>query len=305
MIKTFTETFPSFVRARSDADQYDAAPAYFSPTFDLDDAGNSRGEFHCSLELRIVPVSDVNMGFESGKANQTAADRQRALSAIVFASDLAEADDWAITDPERENGIRAFSQTLYSGATIVGHYRLALVHNANNEVGVYTWYEGLAGATGFTIYAEFRASFTPSDAPSAEPVSSAGGLTAEILFQSYVNASTYASFTNGNTIRDKIFGDGVKFAMLTVNLSADEKKMGTFVLDIGAVRRNAGITDGGPMSANQKANAWSSLQLGGGWLAGTTTLKTAYLFQFGGTKTNYRIYNNHSAAIFATFIIYK
>ena len=51
---------------------------------------------------------------------------------------------------------------------------MALIHNANNEVGVWTWYEGQAGATGFTIYAELRVAFTPSDAPT----SSSGGSTA-------------------------------------------------------------------------------------------------------------------------------
>ena len=163
-IQQFTETFPSFVLVRSDANKVDSAASYFSPTFDLDTTGNAHGEFHLSLELRIAPVSDVNMGFEAGKANQTDADRQRALTSIVFASDLAEEDAFSIvTSDTRDNGIQAFSITVYSGATIAGHYRLSVVHNANNEVGVWTWYEGEAGATGFTVYAELRVSFTPSD----------------------------------------------------------------------------------------------------------------------------------------------
>ena len=193
-VQQFTETFPSFELVRSDADKLDSAASYFSPTFDLDDAGNSRGEFHLSLELRIEPVSDVNMGFESGKANQTDADRRRALTSIVFASDLAEEDDWSITtDDTRDNGIQAFSITVYSGATIAGHYRLSVIHNANNEVGVWTWYEGEAGATGFTIYAELRVSFEATDAPAAPEA--AGGLT----FTEIASTTTTGQLSSNST----------------------------------------------------------------------------------------------------------
>ena len=87
--------------------------------------------------------------------------------------------------------IRDSSITVYSGATIAGHYRLALIHNANNEVGVWTWYEGEAGATGLTIYAELRVAFRPTDAP-APPVSS-GGFT----FTKVASATGFAA--NNNT----------------------------------------------------------------------------------------------------------
>ena len=211
----FTETFPSFSLVRSDADKLDSAASYFSPTFDLDTAGNTHGEFHLSLELRIVPVSDVNMGFESGKANQTDADRRRALTSIVFASDLAEEADWAITtDDTRDNGIEAFSITVYSGPTIAGHYRLSVIHNANNEVGVWTWYEGEAGATGFTIYAELRASFTPSDAGTAAstPAPSTGE-TVEVVKDWSVSSN--ANWLNA-TQHTSLFADDVKYWVIEI-----------------------------------------------------------------------------------------
>ena len=50
-----------------------------------------------------------------------------------------------------------------------------MIRNADNNVGVWTWYEGEAGVTGFTIYAELRVAFRPTDAPASSP--SAGGFT--------------------------------------------------------------------------------------------------------------------------------
>ena len=112
------------------------------------------------------------------------------MTSIVFASDLAEEDDWSIsTDDTRDNGIQAFSITVYSGATIAGHYRLSVIHNANNEVGVWTWYEGEAGATGFTIYAELRVSFEATDAPEQ---AAAGGASVETILD-WTNVGTATS----------------------------------------------------------------------------------------------------------------
>ena len=119
---------------------------------DLDDHPN--GEFHASLELSIAPVSDVNMGFVQGKANQTRADRNVALSNIVFASDVADEDDYVVSSNiSGLNGVSLFRQTVYSGSTIVGHYNIILAHNANNEVGYHVYWDGEAGATGATLTA--------------------------------------------------------------------------------------------------------------------------------------------------------
>ena len=165
---TLTELFPGLTLPTTLADRRSSpdAPTYYSsPSLDLDD--HQHGEFHCSLEIKIAPDSDVNMGFVQGKANQTAADRQRVLSAIVFASDLAEEDDWASGNTTRTNGLTVFTQTVYSGSTIAGTYSLLLVHNSSNHVGAYWFWEGEAGSTGATITAELRITFTPSDAPAA------------------------------------------------------------------------------------------------------------------------------------------
>ena len=176
---TLTELFPGLTLPTTLADRRSSpdAPTYYSsPSLDLDD--HQHGEFHCSLEIKIAPDSDVNMGFVPGKANQTAADRQRVLSAIVFASDLAEERDWGSASDMRTNGLTVFTQTVYSGSTIAGTYSLLLVHNSSNHVGAYWFWEGEAGGTGATITAELRVTFTPSDAPTAPVKNTRGALQA-------------------------------------------------------------------------------------------------------------------------------
>ena len=163
------EIFPGLQLTRTDADRVSLSPSYFSPTIDLDD--HPRGEFHASLELTIAPVSDVNMGFVQGKSNQTADDRNVALSNIVFASDVAEVSTFVDTT----TGLALFRQTVYSGSTIVGHYNILLVRNAANQVGAYWHWDGQAGGTGATLTAELRMTFTPSDAPAAAPAPNARG----------------------------------------------------------------------------------------------------------------------------------
>ncbi len=141
------------------------APYYWAnPGVDLDD--HPHGEFHCSLELTILPTSDVNMGFVQGKANQLGADRQVALSNVIFASDIAELDDYVVgTNIQTLNGLNVFRQTVYSGSTIVGHYTIIFTHNAQNQVGYHVFWDGQAGSTGATFNAELRVTFTPSDVP--------------------------------------------------------------------------------------------------------------------------------------------
>ena len=168
------------------------APYYWAnPGVDLDDHPN--GEFHCSLELTIAPVSDVNMGFVQGKANQTADDRNVALSNIIFASDLRDEDDYVVSSNIASlKGLSLFRQTVYSGSTIVGHYNIILVHNSDNAVGFHVYWDGQAGATGATFTAELRVTFTPSDAPAAY-----GGST---LLATLTNQRSGQNSTSGNFI---------------------------------------------------------------------------------------------------------
>ena len=161
-------TYPGFTLVTT-SNSYQAAPSIFSPAVDLDD--NPHGEFHVELDLTLVPVSDVNMSFVRGTSSATIEQRQVVESSIVFASNLAEADVWANTNPEYLNGLQLFDVVIYSANTILGTYYMRLMRNSNNQVGVFYNYIGQAGGTGATLNAELRITFTPTD------VSVAGGIT--------------------------------------------------------------------------------------------------------------------------------
>ena len=161
---TFDTVNPNLTLTSTTRDTPPAGASIFNPTLDLDD--HSNGEFHCALELTIAPVSDVNMGFVIGKANQTDDDRTVNLSNILFASAIAAEDavqsTGAATDP---NGVEAFRIAVYSLSTPVGYYNLYLVRNSDNQVGIYQYWDGAAGATGADLTAELQVTFTPSDLP--------------------------------------------------------------------------------------------------------------------------------------------
>jgi len=155
---------PGITLARTDGDHAVAAPYELTPIMVL--TASSRGEFHWSLDLTIAPVSDVNMSFVRGKANATAADRQVNLTTILFASDLWQEGLW--TTAAKTNGLEMFEVPVYSLNTLVGTYTILLVRQTvGSEVHArpYWFYEGAAGATGATLTAELRGSFTKGDAP--------------------------------------------------------------------------------------------------------------------------------------------
>ena len=165
----FAEQFPGLTVNRTDTDMGAASAVLLSPEHDLDT--DASGEFHLSLELSVAPVSDVNMGFVRNKANQTAADRQRAFTTVLFASDLLEEDVFTLSGRE---GLTAFAVPLYSANTLAGTYYLFLVRDSQNRVAVYRWFDGEAGSTGATFTAELRCSFTPRQAAVA-PTGGGGG----------------------------------------------------------------------------------------------------------------------------------
>ena len=115
------------------------------------------------------------MAFVRGVSNAAAEQRNLVLSNIVFASNLAEEDDWSGTTSDgRDNGLTIFEVNLYSANTILGTYFMRLAHNSDNQVGVAYNYVGMAGGTGATLTAELRVTFTPSDAPAASAPSGGG-----------------------------------------------------------------------------------------------------------------------------------
>ena len=201
MGQRFAQQSPGLSVTRTDGDMRPGTADPLRPsgqptgTFDLDVAANQVGEFHINLELTIAPASDVNMGFERNKANQTGADRQRNRSITVFASDLRDESVW--TSSAFTNGLTLFNIPVYSLNTLAGTFYVLLVRDSTNVVGIYRYWDGAAGATGATFTAELRSSFTPSDAAAA---TGGGGLT-QGQVDARVRALVADQAEQGNTAR--------------------------------------------------------------------------------------------------------
>ena len=162
------ELSPDLTIPSAASDLFSSAPSYYAnPGIDLDD--HDSGEFHCSLELGISASgsSGDSVSFVWGSSNDS--DKQVVDSNIVFASDLAEEDDWASGRTSRTNGLAVFRQDVWFQQTRLGTYYLLLVHNSNNQVGAYWYYDSNNASASnigtITITAELRVTFTPSDLP--------------------------------------------------------------------------------------------------------------------------------------------
>ena len=157
------DTFPGFQLTTTSADRFSTQATFFSnPGVDLDTQPN--GEFHCSLELTLAPVSDTNMGFTANDASHRVAE----LTNTQFASNVASLGTFSTTVQTvaafESLGVEIFNVPVYSVSTLVGRYKVLLVKNASNEVGVYYFWDGSAGGTGATLTAELRIDFWPTDA---------------------------------------------------------------------------------------------------------------------------------------------
>ena len=265
----FREEFPGLTISRTDTSVI-GTPLSLSRSgrpvgeraFVVSATENSAGEFHLSLEVTIAPVSDVNMGWRQGGANQTTADRQRALSNTLYASDLREEEEWtASTADSRDNGLTAFSLTAYSGATPVGTYTVLLIWLSGNQVGIYPFWTGAGGATGATITAEFRGSFFGTDS---------GGGAAAPAGDSITTHTSLASLpTSGMTVGDRhrvTEGSGATASVTEfVAVSATQLKC-TGGLSADLVNRNvgtpAGGTGGSPISI-PTARVWHRIPISG------------------------------------------
>ena len=126
----------------------------------------NRGEFHTSLNLRLDSVTDVNMGFVRGKANQTAADRERDYTAITFTSEIKALDTFLASETVLKE-VRVIQAQIYSLNTLVGTFVLSKVKDSNNNAEYYYHWIGEAGATTPNIRATLRETFTPSDVAAA------------------------------------------------------------------------------------------------------------------------------------------
>ena len=167
-------------------DVRDSAPTDLDVTFDLDD--HPSGEVHVSVDISLSNISagGVNLGFVEGKANQTAEDRRRTISAIEFATEVSALESFVFQSTGPLIGRQVISQTIWSGSTIAGHFYLLLVKNDDNEMRYYVWYSGQAGSETFRINVDLNMTFTASDAASGGTAPSGGGISIVETFPSPV-----------------------------------------------------------------------------------------------------------------------
>ena len=163
-VTVFTELYPGITGTSSGSDVEPSTALALSPTFDLDTAANQRGEFHLSLELTLTQAN-AQASFVQNQANPTADDKQFTGSNVVFASDLLEESVWGVG--ATRNGLSIFRVPVYIANTVQGTLHVLLVRDSNNQVAIHRYWDGAAGNYTFTISAELRATFSPTDAAAA------------------------------------------------------------------------------------------------------------------------------------------
>ena len=164
LLTQFTDVSPTLTTTNSANDLYTASVG-LQPTVDLDLAPYSgNGEFHISAEIVASSTgSDANFGFEQNKANQTAEDRTAETTAILFASRLRAATQWASLNSP--GGLEISRSAVYSLNTLLGYFVLRLIRDTNNVVGVVGHWDSSGGnANNYTFRTTVSVAWLPSDA---------------------------------------------------------------------------------------------------------------------------------------------
>ena len=147
-----------------------ASPDYFA-NFDLTATENQTGVYHILVGLRLggSGLTDVNMGFLEGGANQSAADRQRELIGEETATRLRGTPVFVYSATEALDGLEAVTQTVWSGSTNVGTYIGLLVRRdtPNMRAGWYSYWVGRSGATTPLMFEDVSLIWVPNDAAAA------------------------------------------------------------------------------------------------------------------------------------------
>ena len=155
-----------------------ASPDYF-PDFDLLAAENQTGVYHILVGLRLggSGLTDVNMGFIEGGANQSDADRRRELIGEATATRLRGTPVFVFSSTGALEGLEVITQNVWSGATNVGTYigLLARRDTPNMRAGYYGYWVGRSGSTTPLMFEDVSVIWVPNDAAFA-PTSAANQL---------------------------------------------------------------------------------------------------------------------------------
>ena len=158
---SFNQTYPGWQLNPTSQNRFVGDSTLLSPTLDLDD--HAAGELHATLVLTLTAASDTNAGFTANDSSH----RRYKDEDITLASDIAALRTFSTAVQTATAvdalGVKAFRVPVYSVNTEVGIYNLLFVKDANNQVGVYYYWSGLAGSTSYTITANLRVTFWPTD----------------------------------------------------------------------------------------------------------------------------------------------
>lgn len=260
---SFDSSFPGFQLNPTSQDRFITQMTLLSPTIDLDDMPH--GEFHSSLSLTLTPASDTNAGFKANSAE----DRQVELTSFELASRVAALDTFSAASPTPAGidalGVKIFRQTVYSANSIVGHYNVLLVKDAQNRVGVYYYWDGILGGTQYTISADLRITFWPTDAP-ATSSGGGGGFT-------LVGAVTItpSGNTGGNTIWQDTGLDISSYTLLQVSgyRTGSGSQTAFFSVFVPVARLYNKSVGGARGDAFEWFSQWSTLRRGDVYMART------------------------------------
>ena len=173
---SFNQSFPGWQLNPTSQDRFETGMTLLTPTLDLDT--QRHGELHASLTLTLNPASDTNAGWTQNDASH----RVFTDESIRLASDVAGLSTFSTnqltTTAIAALGVNAFRVPAYSINTEIGVYNLMFVKDANNQVGVYYYWDGMNGGTQYTITAALRVTFWPTDAGIATARNSRGALQA-------------------------------------------------------------------------------------------------------------------------------
>ena len=160
--QTFTQ-LTSLIAPQAQDSRY-GAPSYFSG-FDLDDTDKLHGELHISANITLTAATTggaANLSFTRQDTESTK-NREELDSAIVFMSAVRAATAYA--NPTNPHGLELVERPVYNVNTHAGTYYLRLIRDSDNIVGLFQWYDGIAGTEGpITLSSNVIATYTPSDA---------------------------------------------------------------------------------------------------------------------------------------------
>ena len=142
---------------------YRTNPTGFTPAFDLDDADKQRGILEIEVEFIIPesPASSAGVGFGDNQAQRADISAFHSIGVVRQSKNRYSA---SAENGEQFGASIRLTRMFNSAVQHLGNLKVYAVHNANNELQVYTFYEGIEGNTlQFTYQSNMWVTFRHED----------------------------------------------------------------------------------------------------------------------------------------------